>query len=292
MSELVLPDIAAQGCGQFPPGNDRDRSVFLVKNALINGDFGLWHRGSRFLVEGYGADRWRLMPGDGTCTVSRQAREPEMPLGGGYFYRHDQTEAASGAHEFLEQRVAGVRWFANCKISLSVWARAEKPANYHVALRQHFGCDGVASADAKLAKQRFFVGTELQKFTFLFDVPSISGKTLGVAGNDYLSVAIESPGAVPFTFDLFQAQLETGSAATPFEPRPKVIEELLAAPTCQVIPARVVKGLIWISFPVPARSSMPRVTASVGRVIEATRLGALISHESNAATEILVSDEI
>ena len=295
MTDFTPPDFTLQDSATYKANIDSGLGRLIRRNAIVNGDFSLWRRGLSFSTDGYGAERWRLSISDGAGTADRQAHTPgqvAVPGEPEFFYRHDQTSAATAAHEFLEQRMARVRSFAGLTVSVGLWAKAAVAADYNVILRQHFGSGGSPSADAGPAAQTVSIGTVFQRHTLSFAVPSISGQTIGTNGDDYLALVFKSPGGVAFTFDISRVQLEEGPVATPFESRPAVLEELLASPTYQSIPAQLAAGDLWIGFPVPTRGSAPSVLASVGTVVASTRLGALINHNANAATVVTVEDEL
>lgn len=295
MTDFVPPDFTLQDSATYKANIDAGLGALMRRNGLINGDFDLWARGTSFTADGYGADRWRLAVSDGAATASREAHGPgQVGVAGepAFFYRHDQTSAATAAHRFLEQRLAGVRSFAGVKISVGFWVMAAAAADYQMTLRQHFGSGGTPSGDVETAAQTVSVGTSFMRESLTFDVPTLAGKTIGTNGDDYLALGFESPGAAAFTVDISRVQLEAGPVATPFERRPRVVEQLLAAPTYQAIPARAVSGDLWIGFPVPSRTSTPSVAATVGTVTASTRLGVLLTHTAGAATTITMEDEL
>ena len=93
-----------------------------------------------------------------------------------------------------------------------------------------------SSSVSGIGAQKLSLTTSWQKFTVTVSVPSISGKTLGTDGNDYLGVLFwfdagssyatraASLGQQSGTFDIANVQLEEGSVATPFEQRPAGLE--------------------------------------------------------------------
>ena len=234
------------------------------RNAIINGDFDIWQRGTSFSSPAFGdfgADRWFIIyDGAGaTRTISRQAftvGQTDVPDQPRYFYRFNQSVAGSGAtYNVIRQRIEGVRTFAGKTVSISFYAKAASSLTLPtIAFFQYFGSGGSPSADVSttIATSQN-VTTSWTKFTYSVAVPSISGKTLGTDNNDDLSFLIYVPINTTFTFDLSHVQIEVGATATPFERRPFSTELAL----CQ--------RYYWKTFPLetaPAQNA--GVTGALG----------------------------
>jgi hypothetical protein len=140
--------------------------------------------------------------------------------------------AGASNYAFLLQPVEDVRTFAGHTATLSFWAKADAAKNIAVEFLQFFGSGGSPSAFvAGIGVTTCALTTAWQKFTVTVAVPSISGKTLGTSGNDFLSINFwfdagsdlnartNSLGQQSGTFDIAQVQLEAGDVATPFEHR-------------------------------------------------------------------------
>ena len=202
-----------------------------IKSFLINGNFDIWQRGVSFVGVNavYTSDRWLSNDGDGAATVTQESftvgqttvsNEPE------FFLRHNQTSASTVINAVLSQRIEGVRTFAGNKTTLSVFLKAGSSKTFAVDVQQNFGTGGSPSAIVTTASQNVAVTTSFQKFELVFDIASISGKTIGSDGNDYLSVRIKEESSFStFTLDVAQIQYEQGTIATDFEDRP-IAEEL------------------------------------------------------------------
>ena len=191
------------------------------RNAIINGGFDVWQRGTSFSGNSvYTADRW-VSTTDTTTTWTRQSFTPGNPIAGyepNYFFR---SVVSGGSYSIIEQRVEDVRTFAGQTVTLSFFAKANATKNLWVRLDQNFGTSGsttvsYASLDVKS------ISSSWDRYTYTFLVPSISGKTVGA--NSYLSIQFwftgGSSGTQTGTFDLWGVQLEKGTIATPFEQRP------------------------------------------------------------------------
>ena len=207
------------------------------KNKIINGDFGVWQRGTSVTGSGtetYSADRF-LWVGDGsggTRTFSRQTMgygdiaNYEYP----YFFRFNQSVAGSGAsYNYLCQRIENANTFAGQTVTFSFWAKASAsttlPAIY---ARQRFGSGGSSETSTTVASS-IALTTSWQRFTYTFTVPSIAGKTVGTGS--YLTMDVYHPINTTFTVDTFGWQLEAGSNATAFQTATGTIQGELAA--CQ-----------------------------------------------------------
>jgi len=217
--------------------------VVAGKNKIINGDFRVWQRGNSFSlstgVVTFGPDRWFwVMPG-GT-TVSRQAFTPgSAPVPGheGQFYVNT-TLTANGQNYEMGQKVEDVRTFAGQRVTLSFWARSTagaQPLGY--ALFQNFGTGGSPSSMAQATEITgsgpYTPSSSWQRYSYTFDLPSISGKTIGTNNDSYLLVRpMQFTNTTTNTsVDIWGVQLEAGSIATPFTTATGTIQGELAA--CQ-----------------------------------------------------------
>jgi len=210
-------------------GNAIDTSVWNVgfgqagKNKIINGDFGIWQRGTSFTTNGaYTADRWvTLWDGTGTKTISQQTFTPgAAPVAGyesQYFLRFNQTVAGTGStYNVVNQRIEDVRTFAGQPVTISFWAKASGSISMASApsLNQNFGSGGSATTYPGFTGTAPALTTSWQRFSFTTTVPSITGKTVGTSS--YLEIGFNLPLNTTFTIDIWGAQLEYGSKATPF----------------------------------------------------------------------------
>jgi len=132
----------------------------------------------------------------------------------------------------MMQKIEGVESFAGETVTLSFYAKADASKNIAVEFFQNFGTTGSPSTSVTgIEVTTVSLTASWVKYTVTADIPSITGKTLGTDGNDYLAVAIwldagsdsnartNSLGNQSGTFDIAQVQLEKGSVATDFERR-------------------------------------------------------------------------
>jgi hypothetical protein len=207
------------------------------KNKIINGDFGVWQRGTSFTVSTssiYTADRFYTLAG--AATASRQTFTPgTAPVAGyeGQFYWNQTITANSQNYEF-GQRVENARTFAGQTTTLSFWARSTVGAQtMNLEAVQQFGTGGSPSAPVGAGNQTWTPTSSWQRFTFTFTMPSVSGKTFGTNNDSYIQLKIGqyTTTATNTSIDLWGVQWEAGSVATAFQTATGTIQGELAA--CQ-----------------------------------------------------------
>jgi hypothetical protein len=207
------------------------------KNKIINGDFGVWQRGTSFSNPGngdYTTDRFKISyNGTGaTRTVSQQTFTPgTAPVAGyegQYFYRVAQTVAGT-SQTFLTpviQRIENVQTLAGQTATLSFWAKAGANISISGGLVQNFGSGGSSSVNTSVGTHN--LTTSWQRFTATVSIPSISGKTIGTSAFLELYFDSGSPTAVQ-TLDFWGFQLEASNTATAFQTATGTIQGELAA---------------------------------------------------------------
>jgi len=208
-----------------------------LRNAIINGNFDIWQRGTSFTGSVYGADRWLHNRVGTTHTATRQPftlGQTAVPNEPTYFCRTVvSTVAGAGNFANLVQRIEDVRTFAGQQVTVSFWAKVDATKNIAVELVQEFGTGGSPSAEVNaIGTTKVSIGTTFQKVTITTTVPSISGKTLGTNNDHSLTLVIwfdagstfnsrtDTLGQQSGTFEIAQVQVERGPVATPFERRP------------------------------------------------------------------------
>jgi hypothetical protein len=164
------------------------------ENRIINGDFGVWQRGTSFTTAVYGADRWVNGLVGGTVTQSRQAFALGDALGSTqpvYFLRQavsGQTLASHYAN--TTQRIEGVRTYAGQTVTVLGWAKITSgTASMAVEASQSFGTGGSPSAAVTgISPTTVALTATWAPFAVTLTVPSVSGKTLGTDNNDHLAL--------------------------------------------------------------------------------------------------------
>lgn len=203
-----------------------------LRNKILNGDFRIWQRGTSVAVAASGdfsgADRWRVgYDGSGaTRTLSRQAFAPgqtDVPGEPEFFHRFEQSAAGSGGSiNRLLTRIENVRTLAGRRATLSFHAKADASRTLGLHVAQRFGSGGSSEVSIEGAPASVSLTTAWARFEIGFDIPSISGKTVGA--DSFLQIDFRMPVDETFAIDLANIQLEAGLVATPFEERPLGLE--------------------------------------------------------------------
>jgi hypothetical protein len=213
-------DQANFGGGQFAAG----------KNKIINGDFGIWQRGTSFTSGSaiYTCDRFRGLS-DASQTYSRQAFTPgTAPVAdyeGQFFWR--ATKSATGTFVQLDQPIEDVRTLAGRTITVSVWAKADSAQTIYSRYQQNFGSGGSGNVVGTGIAQA--ITTSWTRYSFTHTIPSIAGKTIGAGNCLIIEFYDVTNGAV--NLDFWGVQVEAGSTATPFQTATGTIQGELAV--CQ-----------------------------------------------------------
>jgi len=202
-----------------------------LRNRLINPSFYYWQRGSTRSLSDTGnavycADRFLCYTGaNGACTVSRALHAVGDQLGQTYL-AWQQTKAATNNPQ-LSQRLESVRTLEGRKVTFSLMASTTNvPLFCQIVFRQFFGSGGSPSAplDSFVGSFTTDGSNKYDRKSLTFDVPSISGKTIGTNGDDFAEILILFPSGATFVFNSWDWQLEAGALATPFEQRPLSLE--------------------------------------------------------------------
>jgi len=203
------------------------------RNAMINGGFDIWQRGTTFTTPGdgvYTADRWYANSNANVMSTSQQTFTPGAAPVSGYespFFIRFSKGAGTNAYNSVSHRVEDVRNFAGQTATISFWAKAATSQNVSVGFDQVFGSGGSGTVGGSFGTAA--LTTAWQRFTYTATIPSISGKTVG--SSSFLSIGFSFPTTTAFTIDLWGVQLEAGSGATPFVRAATTLQGELAA--CQ-----------------------------------------------------------
>lgn len=199
------------------------------RNKIMNGDFDCWQRASSQNTAGYGsADRWSLSLGSvATCSLTRQTHalgQTDVP-GNPRYYLSFARSVVGTSTSYISEKIESVRTLAGRKATLTFYAKAAAATDLNAQYNQNFGTGGAPSAVVAASISTFTVTTAWQKFTIAFDLPSITGKTLGSNGDDNLEISLRRnvASANPTTtIDISRISLVAGDATAetdPFSPR-------------------------------------------------------------------------
>lgn len=207
------------------------------KNKIINGDFGVWQRGTSFTITPgspiYTADRFvnAGAASAGSLVVSRQTftagTAPVAGYEGTYFLRYTMATTTTSWECF--QKIEDVRAFAGQTMTVSFWAKSSSAQGLKLLIQQNFGSGGSGSVNQTATLSN--LSTSWTRYTATFTMASISGKTIGT--NSHLLIDIYNDTSITgsSTIDIWGVQVENGSTATAFQTATGTIQGELAA--CQ-----------------------------------------------------------
>lgn len=207
-----------------------------LQNAIINGGFDIWQRGtSGFNLGGsYNADRWLFYTGTATNkSVTRQpftAGELSVASFGdaNFYWRYAETVATVSDTNVLVQRIEDVRTLTNQTVTLSFYARSSNVAStISPSLSQNFGTGG--SSEVIIAGSSQILTSSFVRYSQTFTLASVSGKTIGA--NSYLQASLAIGTNRVQNVDIWGVQLEAGSVANDFRRNANSLQGELAA--CQ-----------------------------------------------------------
>jgi hypothetical protein len=241
MAEISGPGTAQQ-LGNF--------GYQVSKNKLINGKLDFWQRGgptpSLTLntaggAGAYLADRWTSYARGTSVTdvITRQTFTPGqtlVPGGPNYFMRHAISNGGDGVNGICQttQFIENVSLLGGKQVTLSFWASHTAAGKIAISLNQNYGTGGSYSTATDTYIQQVQLSTIMTRYSITFNVPSLSGKTLGTDGPQTSATGIYiwmsggsatnsqqgTLGIQTGTFDFAMFQLEEGSVATAFDDRP------------------------------------------------------------------------
>ena len=201
------------------------------RNAIINPVMDIWQRGTSFINPAtgtYTADRWRIDydGAGGTRTVARNniSLGTNLPSGiqGKYFLDFEVSNRGTATTQSISQRIEGVRTFAGETITLSAWIRNDGSGvgvnTVTAKAIQNFGTGGSPSTAVTTTLGTGAVTGTWVRLHVHATLPSISGKTIGNNGDDYLQIMFDL-GIQTGKFWLYGVQLEQNTTQTALERR-------------------------------------------------------------------------
>tara|TARA_R110000787_G_scaffold278369_1_gene388052 strand:+ start:226 stop:1194 length:969 start_codon:yes stop_codon:yes gene_type:complete len=194
-------------------GNVYSDGALSNRNAIINGSFDVWQRGSPITNAAGGsyfsADRWKGY--SGASRTFTQDTTSALSIG----FKNCLKVVQGTSTSSLYHRIEDVRTYAGDTVTLSYWVKADAAHTTSFAyLKQYFGSGG--SADVSVNMSTVSITTSWQKIVATVVLPSVEGKTIGASS--YLEV-YPFPLSASQTYYITGVQLEVGDTATPFEHR-------------------------------------------------------------------------
>jgi hypothetical protein len=207
------------------------------KNAVINGAFNVWQRGTTFTNpagDSYTADRFMIDYGTAAPTsnsVTRQTFTPgTAPVAGyegAFFFRSTLTTVGTTSRLSIHHKIENVQTYAGQTVTLSFFAKADSARSLGGFIQQNFGSGGSTTVSTAITTQS--VTTAWTRFSMQVTVPSISGKTIGTSS--FLNIRLDQAVAAGSVLELWGLQLEAGSVVTAFQTATGTLQGELAA--CQ-----------------------------------------------------------
>jgi hypothetical protein len=193
------------------------------KNKIINGDFGVWQRGTSFSfnnASAYTADRWYAGCSN-AVTVSQQAfTAGTAPVAGyesTYFVRFNRTSRPTIYDDYFLQRIEDVRTFAGQTITFSFWAKTNSGTTTlsGAYVEQWFGSGGSSNVYVNTSGA-LTLTTTWQRFSTTMTMPSIAGKTIGAGSFVAINFAMANSLGTSAVYDIWGVQVEAANVPTPF----------------------------------------------------------------------------
>ena len=175
-------------------GTDLELAGQIGKNYIINGTFDIWQRATSQTSSGYGSDdRWGNLITGTTQVASQQTftlGQTDVPNNPTYHARTVVTSVAGAGNFALKyQPIEGVETLSGKTAVVDFYAKADASKNIALEFIQSFGTGGSPSAQVTgIGSQLVALTSAWQHFQIEVAVPSITGKTLGSNGDDYLGL--------------------------------------------------------------------------------------------------------
>ena len=201
-------------------------NTFGFKNRIINGNFGIWQRGTSSSAAGYLADRWQL---ENAGTYSQST---DVPSGQGFPYSCTVSVTTGTSYGVIKQKIEA----ANCtdlvgkNATLTFWVKNLTGSTSMTAILYNANSADDFSAVTSISSQSFTaVLNTWTKFTFNYtSLPSGAANGLQV-------YVFSADASVAPSYRFTGCQLEKGSIATSFDYRPYGIELVLCQRYFQLV---------------------------------------------------------
>ena len=213
-------------------------SMAAGKNFVINGNFDIWARGTSFAaaaVSAYTADRWQVVSGTQTATISQQTTG--APNGSRYVLRNAYTSAASYGNFFQGIETNNALQLSGKTVTFSVKMRknATLTTDLNIVIAKSATVDAAYSATWTTIQSTTVANASLPTGTTSADWYTASVTATipndGTANTLRIGIAEVSTQPSGAYWEISQAQLELGSVATAFSRAGGTIQGELAA--CQ-----------------------------------------------------------
>ena len=194
-------------------------------NPLINGDMGVWQRGTHISTSGFVADRWYL----GNAWNAMMSRQEFIPgqtdVPGEPKYYLNTNIVTAGDYCYF-QPIEDVRSYFGETISFDFWTYVDSPTTLEFVLfSQNFGSGGSDLVHTLASLDNSVLSAGWNNVTGYVTIPSVAGKT--ICDGSYLSFRIDINPSYTGNWGLSQVSINLGSTSYPFKSRPPALEEML-----------------------------------------------------------------
>lgn len=241
------------------------------EDQLMNGNFLINQRAASSYTASaasgkYTVDRWYLSSGTGASNTVTPTAETLGTYADHdrYYLEWDRTTAGS-ADSYLEQRIEGVRTGNGTSITVAILADvASSTASLKVEVVQNFGTGGSPSTAVTTTSTALTISTSNTAQYKTISIPSISGKTIGSNGDDYVAIRLtRESGYGTGKIRLHRVGATLGTAQVWPDKRPKQQELALCQRYYYAVTAKGADGTnysttacaLMIQFPVTMRTT-------------------------------------
>ncbi len=159
------------------------------RDFLVNGNFYRWLRATAQNTNGYQShDRWQNGFNSSVMDSFRVSFPPGQTEVPGFPRAYVRTNWVPGpdnaaAYAIKNQTIWDVTKLAGKKVTATFWARGSRERPLPVEILQDFGTGGAPSPTEFMVVATPIIKTVWQRFSLVFDVPPIAGRTLGTGEN-------------------------------------------------------------------------------------------------------------
>jgi len=290
MGDLKLAIASKATQAEVATGTDNDKYVTplavqpysnnsLYRQAIINGNFDVWQRGTSFNNPNviYTSDRWKVANAiDVNIKVLRSTDVPNVDSL--YSLRAEVMTATGGvgAISDITQPIENYSFFAGKQVTLSVWVKCDSGVTGSLFMRDSVG-DSSTVAINNTSWTKYTITTNINTgITSL--TPALRFNRSGITVGNGMYIA--------------QVQLNAGSVALPFQPKSFADELRDCQRYYQTRVVRTINGIMNYGLPVDMRTTPSIATASAGTIANATATGYQITHNANADSTVVLSAEL